>query len=567
VLKSYSSQSRAERLIAIGRVVLAAASLLAVWLDPTQPAKYAHIAYSLLAAYVVYSALVAAWVVRSESAPRFRQVVAQGFDLVFFSTFVYFTAGPSSPFIAYFVFSVVCGTLRWGWKGAIGTAAAALASFVGLGAYFAYVLRDPAFDLNPFVIHAVYLGVVAVLLAYLGAHEERSRREISQLSDWWRDEARDFEPLVRDLLERAQQVLQSAGAVLIWTEPEEPWLHLASLRHGDFEWSKLSPRILQPLVAGPLEGDAFLCADLRGNESTVLRGSGAGTSRWHGAPLHPELVSRLEIYGVVAAPLPCETLSGWLLIVDKQSMTWDDLEVGKIVAGIVASRLDLHYLLRRLRESAATEERIRLARDLHDGVMQSLTGIALRVAALPRQIADDPRQGLRSIDEIGRLIALEQQDLRFFIDELKPAPPGSGGEPRSLPDRLEDLRARVEQEWNLEVEFANVASCEAMPEPLARETYLIVREALVNAVRHGSASKVIVRTECSAAGRLVVEIADNGAGFPFQGAYSQDDLSARNLGPRSIRERVAGLRGTLRVESGASGSRLVVDLPAEVIRG
>ncbi len=50
----YSPQSRAERLIAGGRVVLAVSSLFAVWLDPSEPAKYAGIAYSLLVSYVVY---------------------------------------------------------------------------------------------------------------------------------------------------------------------------------------------------------------------------------------------------------------------------------------------------------------------------------------------------------------------------------------------------------------------------------------------------------------------------------------------------------------------------------
>jgi DNA-binding NarL/FixJ family response regulator len=63
----YSPQSRAERLIAAGRVVLAVSSLFAVWLDPAEPAKYADVAYSLLAAYVVYAAAIAFLVWHSDA--------------------------------------------------------------------------------------------------------------------------------------------------------------------------------------------------------------------------------------------------------------------------------------------------------------------------------------------------------------------------------------------------------------------------------------------------------------------------------------------------------------------
>src|SRR5262245_47135169 len=52
---SFSFSGRTERLIAVGRVVLASFSLLAIWLDPSEPAKYATLAYSLLVGYVVYA--------------------------------------------------------------------------------------------------------------------------------------------------------------------------------------------------------------------------------------------------------------------------------------------------------------------------------------------------------------------------------------------------------------------------------------------------------------------------------------------------------------------------------
>ena len=81
----YSPENRAERLIAVGRVGLAASSLLAVWLDPTEPAKFASVAYALLTSYVAYSGLLALWVSRAPLLSNRQKLWTHGFDLAFFS--------------------------------------------------------------------------------------------------------------------------------------------------------------------------------------------------------------------------------------------------------------------------------------------------------------------------------------------------------------------------------------------------------------------------------------------------------------------------------------------------
>jgi signal transduction histidine kinase len=385
-------QLRAERLIAGGRVVLAGSSLFAVWLDPTEPAKYAAIAYSLLAAYLGYSLVIAALGWRLEpSAPQ--RIGTHVFDLAFFSVFLYFTAG-ASPFIAYFVFSLVCATVRWQWKGTFWTAVASLATFLGLGVYFAEVVRDPAFALNAFVIRAVYLAVIAVLLGYLGAHEQRTRDEMARL----------------------------------------------------------------------------------------------------------------------------------------------------------------------LRERAATEERMRLARDLHDGALQSFTGIGLRVATAARLLEEDPAAAAARLRELQRLVAGEQRDLRFFIAELNPPPGGAEGGP-DLEERLTELAERVEREWQVRVDLEAAGLAGAVPDDLARDAYNLVREALMNALRHGAATAVRVRVGLGADGRLAIAVADNGRGFPFHGRYSERQLAELGLGPRSLRERVEARRGSLALASGPTGASLEIALP------
>ena len=555
----YSPQSRAERFIATGRVVLAASSLFAVWFDPAEPVKFARFAYSLLAAYVVYSAFIALLVWRSDDPAGRQRAITHAVDLAFFSLFIYFTAGPASPFTAYFVFSMICATLRWQWRGVLWTAAASIAAYLAVVVFFAEAPAGDAIESYRLIIRVVYLGVIAVLLGYLGAHEERTRREISRLAAWPRLMPQRVEPAVRALLEHAAGVLGAPDAVLAWVESEEPWLYLASWRRGEFAWSRESPETFDPLISPPVDEGSFLCPEA-GDPPTVLYRNPAGLDRWRGFPLHPGLRQRLGPAPVLGVRIRAGSFEGHLLLLGKAGMTSDDLLLAEAVAGMVAARLDSAYLTRGVAESLATEERIRLARDLHDGVLQSLTGIGLRLEGVRRLIEENAGEAAGRVEELQHLLALEQRDLRFFIEELKPQPLTSTGEPAGLTRQVSDLVQRLEMEWGLRVTLESDGLEEEIPEGLEREIYHILREAMVNAVRHGAASQVRVAIQLHRE-RITITVSDNGNGFPFEGSYSHAELVRHNLGPRTLRERVSALNGTVALDSSRAGARLEILLP------
>lgn len=556
----YSPQSRAERLIAAGRVVLAISALFAIWFDPSEPVNLARIAYSLLVAYVVYAVGIAVLVWRSDAPSERQRWITQAVDLVFFSFFLYFTVGTANPFIAYFTFAVVCAALRWQWRGALWVAAASLACFLGIGLYLA-VTGTPGFDLYPLIVRGIYLALIAVLVGYMGFHEERTRRDVSLLAAWPHESSPEAGPLVRSLLEHAARTLDAPRAVLAWVEKEEPWLYIAALEGlegGTFSWTR-SPGDPALLVAEPLQGKGFLCPDAASPRPEVLRRGQAGMARWQGSPLDPGLQERFGIRSVLALAVRGESVEGWLFLLDRNDMTSDDLLLGEIAAGVVASRLDHFYLGRRLQEAVAMEERIRLSRDLHDGVLQSLTGIGLRLAAVRGLMEENPQAARASLEAVQRLLTLEQRDLRFFIQELKPRPRPAGEV--SLAFRVIELIQRIEMEWGLRADLRIEGLEDPIPEPLAREVYHLVREALVNAARHGEASAVRLAIRRAPGGQLSITVADNGRGFPFEGRLSHAALAQGNVGPRNLFERVSSLRGTLDVESGPSGARLEIALP------
>ena len=216
---------------------------------------------------------------------------------------------------------------------------------------------------------------------------------------------------------------------------------------------------------------------------------------------------------------------------------------------------------RGIRKAAAAEERVRLARDLHDGVLQTLTGTALQLQTAERLVDREPAQGRGILGGVQAMIADEQRDLRFYIQELKPGQIGALDEGGGLAPALRELARRLESIWSLRLELpAAIPPFAASPE-LQGEVYRIVQEAAVNAARHGDATRVTVNFVTPGDGSLSIAVTDNGLGFPFRGRVAHDAQDAWRHGPRSLRERVVALGGTMDIESDASGSRLDIRVP------
>jgi len=523
---------------------------LAVWIAPSPPARYAEFTTLLLAAYLGYALVLAmvAWFAHA-SLVRFG-LLTHALDLALFCLFVYLTEGPASPFFSYFVFAMVAATLRWQSRGALWTAAVAVVAFNAVGLYAANVIRDPNFELDQFFTRSVYLVVLASLLAALGAHEDRRRHEMASLAAWPRPVFEEPGTMLRELLQSAARVLNAPRALLVWEEIDEPWLYLAAWS-GDGEF---------PPVAEPLASDSFLSPDTSQPQAAVLWASAIGPQEWRGAPVHPDLRSRFGMKGVLGARVQGQCATGHLFSLDKHSLTADDLVLGEIVAGHVAASLDHYLLSRRLEQAAAAEERVRLSRDLHDGVLQSLTGMALKLESVQRLWQTHEQSARERLSEIQRLIAEEQRNLRLFIRDSKLGPVGASSGEMSLDERLRELVRRLESVWGLQVELLLEDLGAGIADGLAYEICHIVQEALVNAARHAGASQVRVAVR-GEDGRVRITVADNGHGFAFQGHYEHSRLTSLQLGPVLLKQRVESLGGMLEIDSTNDGAHLEIALP------
>lgn len=205
------------------------------------------------------------------------------------------------------------------------------------------------------------------------------------------------------------------------------------------------------------------------------------------------------------------------------------------------------------------ELRLRTARELHDGILQTLTAAGLRIAVARKLVHGDPDAAEKVLESLGATVAAEQQEMRLYVDELKGRDPVWTDAARSLPERITALLSRVSSIWGVEV-TVDARGAEGVGGELGRQVLRIAQEATVNAARHGAAESVSVRLVREDSDLLVV-VSDRGAGFSFRGDFEHEELWEKRLGPLSLKHRVAEAGGRISIRSTQEGATVSVRLP------
>lgn len=551
-----AAQSRAERLVAGGRVVLAVTSLIAIYVDPSEPARYAALAYSLMALYSLY-AIVLAWLAwRFTTVQLSYQVATHVADMLLFSAFVYLTEGHTSPFFLYFIFALFCATLRFGSRGVLWTAVAAVLLFVGLGLWAGHILQDPGYQVNRFIIRSVYLLVAATLLFYLGRHQENTTRQLLYLGGWPRTMPRTEEDVAREVFEKVTELFRVPRALLYWDCDHTPRLFVG---HRDGSVVHSSEQYVDEEFRVELDDDsrAFFCLNV-GSRSQALVSRGESFARVTGPLIGLEHVRRFGLRTVLGVRLEGELVRGHLLLLDRPDVTAEEIVLAEVAGRLVVATLDQYRQWELLQHGAIAKERMRFARDLHDSVLQSLTGAALQLQSLHGLVVREPDAVAGRIAEIQTIIATEQRELRQFIQELKTEE--LQGKLPLLADRLNGLAERYRRQWSTQVDLEIDPAVHLVDDDMKPEIYSIVNEAVSNAVRHGKARNV--RGSIRARGGAVeIQIVDDGRGFPFEGEFDLAELVEMKRGPVTLKERITSLGGNLRIRSGSNGVSLNILLP------
>jgi signal transduction histidine kinase len=208
-------------------------------------------------------------------------------------------------------------------------------------------------------------------------------------------------------------------------------------------------------------------------------------------------------------------------------------------------------LSERVQALAVVEERERIGRDLHDGIIQRIYAVTLGLDDVPEIALQDPAAAAERVERAIEALHAAIGEIRTFIYGLRPSLAGPGGFASALEGLAEETRLHSPIQIEVLAKAAPPFSA-----GVGSELLNIAREALSNTTRHAVASSVVISLDVTGT-ELRLEIADDGTGFDASAA-----TPAGHHGLANMRRRAESLGGRLLVESEEGrGTRIIAVLP------
>ena len=213
------------------------------------------------------------------------------------------------------------------------------------------------------------------------------------------------------------------------------------------------------------------------------------------------------------------------------------------------SRRSLQHAL-----SASDLERRRIARDLHDGVMQDVSGAGYALSAASTALPTEAEDSRRLIEEVSGLVRHVGESLRALLADIYPANLARDG----LAVAVEEL-ARRAADQGVEVDVqVDQEALGGVPLEVSQLCYRVIREGLRNVLRHAHAAHAQVQATAQN-GEIFIAVADDGCGL------QRREPTEGHLGLRLLEDTLVDLGGSLAVEPGADGGTILsAAFPVEV---
>jgi signal transduction histidine kinase len=555
---STTDRVHAEQVLALARVAMCLACVTASFIGAVAPPPYLSIARALLLAYTGLSLIFLG--VFAYASPR-PLTVGRAFhagDFAWAATLNLLSVGPTSPFFVLFLFCILSAAFRWRLKEALITAAICIAVMT-------VALGTEALDREHFVIRATFIAVTAVLVGLLAENEKGRREQLAIIGDMLAGVqaqngfrlALKYVAGVLMRMTRSETMLVAAreldtNRAVLWTAswsrsgaallastdiPEDR--HRLYFFHGSGDAWSIVRRRKDSCALLAIDRDGDLVANVECELDPRF---------WQ---FHPHQAAIAVNVGFGGA------WRGRVYLLGRERYRLRELRfVHRALCQLVPA-IHNQYLVRRLRSRASAAERRRVARELHDGVIQSLVGLEMQTAALRLNVGRTHPEIDRELDRLQRALGDEAKAVRDVMHQIRPF---EGGPGQFIP-ALREMVERFGRETGIASHFYAAPHEHYVPPQAARELARTLQEALTNVRRHAGATRVEVEFRADAeAWRLDIE--NDGRPFGFIGRLDLDELEARRLGPRVIKERVREMGANLVIESSpTSGVRLEISLP------
>jgi signal transduction histidine kinase len=566
---------RIEHAIAVTRLLIALTPVVLLRLNTSELSRSNGHTFFLLVAYGALGLALLLVLVRGQTLPRRLPVLVQTGDICFAAIFTLLSHDLDGPSFMLLMFPLLAAGYRWGFREVVITAVALdtllvlewmlVRSSLGLSLGVSVEL----FDVSGY--SAMVVIVAGLAIGYLAENENRRRAEAVSMSRIVAQAmpGADFNETLNLLLASVRDVFGAKAAMIVvldtktgrmfcWTT-DRRWatgfrgsneMPASTGREYFFDvpgvaWHAVAHRFWRRgrygLVAIDKLGQRLPASEL------VLPNRLVTAHRWRrllgvGLTFSNGWVGRL----FVAEPA---------LGVHRDANARFALRLANQLGGVMYGQ----FLVHRVRTLAQAAERGRLARQLHDGLAQSLLGLEMQMAVLRRRVTGTAPQVDEDLARFHTLLRNEIIGLRELMEEIR----AGDSESDDMVEELAEMVERFRRYTGITASFQSQQPLKGVPLRTRREIARILQEALVNIRKHSNARRVLVRTDAgNGLWRLTIE--DDGRGFPFAGRRSQVELDALRQGPRTISERTRMIGGEMIVESKpGTGASVVITIPLD----
>lgn len=534
------------RLISTLRLILAATALLVLFIDPSEPGRYVNATYVVLALYTIYSALVL--IVSFRRSDLIPTQYMHWIDMVWYLALIALSNGTSSIFFNFFFFAILVASFGWGYMAGLRLTLVSTVLFTVVGVLTA--LQEPAIELNRLMLRPIQLVILGFLISRWGGFRINLRNRLQLLRDvtLFSNPRFGIDRTINAVLESLRAFYDADGALLLFPAKDgDESYQIYRIRRGS-QVNGASPATITAEAAA-----LFLLPSPY--HAVIHNKDGQGQTLYfdlntrHFLPADSAMSDRvagaLETSNYLSVPVHHHDEPIGRLYVCGGPHRFDNSAVDFVLELMnhITPLLENIRLVDTLASDAAEQERQRIARDIHDSVIQPYVGLQLGIAALAQKLRGGNTAILDNVEELLNLTNQELIEMRRYVWGLR-----AGEERRDvLLPAIQRFVTRFASVTGINVDVKTRGKVE-VNDRLAAELFQIVAEGLSNVRRHALCNEARVEIACEA-GKFLLEIKNRrpeGNGSPSLNGESQNGKQPL-FTPRSIAERAAMLGGHTRV--------------------
>lgn len=544
-----------DSLIGLMRLILALSGLIIIFIDPSEPDHFVEVTYAALILYTLYSAVT--YLLSLRGRRLFPVRFMPWIDVGCFSVIVALSSGTGSIFFFFFFFAIMVASFRGGFSSGLRVTIASTLLFTTIG--LATLSQEHDFRLNRFMLRPIYLLVLGYMMAYWGGREMRHKQRLSLLKEITKLSNPRFgvRYTIGTMLKKLQSYYEADDCMLVLVDPLNNETRLFRLGREDtpeMVRAEHMPPALEELLVSPSEHIAIVHAGKHhqfrdsGTYAFNLETRSVCTTEWDEASM--ALASKLDMESFISVPLSYRGKAIGRLYMTAHPGVFDNSDVDFLMQVMEQIIPVIHNirLLARHASNVAEQERKRLARDIHDSVIQPYLGLQYKLAAIRNKLAAGSDDVSEDIERLFQMTVDEVSSLRSFTRRLK----DSNGEGDSFLSAVRRFASHFADNYGLDVKVESRGEFN-LNERIAAELMQIVYEGLSNIRKHTEATYSKITLErADATLRLLIE---NDNAEACEG-------TASDFIPLSITERAEELGGQTSVEPRSNGHTVVkVEIP------